>query len=603
MIKRLLFLLKIFIVYILVFVFAKVVFILVGQYKDISTGEFTGVLWHGLSLDTTISLYLIILPLLIIIMSTWWNRWSWLYNCLKGYLEVSSIPIVLAIVSDIVLYHFWGIKLDASVMQFVDTTGAAFTSVSWTMLLIMISIIVCCCYAISKLLIRCIPKDLPKLSISKRIAISCLIILLIPFIIIGIRGGVSESTANVGQVYFSKKQFLNHAAVNPVFSFISSYSSTHQPPNHHFYDTETCHEITDSLFFTDSNNITDTLLTNKSPNILMVIMEGCGGTFTLLNDNANVTPTLTKLAHEGIFFSNCYANSWRTDRGNVSILSGYPAFPNSSVMKMAQKCASMPSLARTLSEKDYYVRYIYGGDINFTNTKGYLMSTGFNETISNSDFTKAEQKSSSWGVCDEIVFNRVISIMNEDNKAKRKGLNVVMTLSSHEPWDVPMQKVFDDEILNAFHYLDKCIGLLVEQLKTNHLWENTLLIILPDHGTRYKELSYGSKTTCHIPLIWTGGAISKHKDIQTLCNQSDIAATLLGQMGIDHSDFTFSRDILSSSYRNHFACYSYTNHIALIDSMLQFHLYDLQENDTEEDGYYKLSKALLQRACEDLRNR
>ena len=178
-----------------------------------------------------------------------------------------------------------------------------------------------------------------------------------------------------------------------------------------------------------------------------------------------------------------------------------------------------------------------------------------------------------------------------------------MTLSSHEPWDVPMQKKFYDEELNAFYYLDKCIGQFVDKMKTNKLWDNTLLIILPDHGSRYQDQGYESRITCHIPLIWTGGAVKGQKDIPVICNQSDIAATLLGQMDIPHDEFTFSRDVLSSSYRHPFATYSFTNHVAFIDSTNQFFLYDLQDNRTTEDTNLQLLKALLQRACEDLRDR
>ena len=41
---------------------------------------------------------------------------------------------------------------------------------------------------------------------------------------IPIRGGVTTSTANVGMVYFSQNQFLNHSAINPCFSLIASLS-------------------------------------------------------------------------------------------------------------------------------------------------------------------------------------------------------------------------------------------------------------------------------------------------------------------------------------------------------------------------------------------
>ena len=601
--QRLLFLVKVVVSMLLVFVVCKLAFILVNAGEDKpAVTDLISTCWHGLSLDLTMALYIVTIPTLVTIVSVWWDRWKWMRNLLKVYFTLISIPLVVGITADIVLYHYWGIKLEASVMQFLDTTGAAFTSISWGALLLLLIIGIVACWAIARLLIHTLPSSMPVLSLRKKWVMSAIMVLLLPLMVVGIRGGIGESTANVGQVYFSQNQFLNHAAVNPVFSFLSSFSSTHRLPEHYYFDSKTCQEMTDSLFFTDSQGA-DTLLTTRRPHIVMVIMEGCGGTFTLLNDKAEVTPNLTRLAHEGVFFSNCYANSWRTDRGNVSILSGYPAFPNSSVMKVSSKCDKLPSIARTLAREGYYARYIYGGDINFTNTKGYLIGTGFNETISDKDFPMADQQSSSWGVCDEKVLDRAIQMIAQDRKEGVQSMNVIMTLSSHEPWDVPMKKKFDDEELNAFYYLDKCIGQFVDKMKANKLWDNTLLIILPDHGSRYQDHGYESHITCHIPLIWTGGAVKGQKDIPVICNQSDIAATLLGQMGIPHEEFTFSRDVLSSSYRHPFATYSFTNHVAFIDSTNQFFLYDLQDNRTTEDANLRLSKALLQRACEDLRDR
>jgi len=587
----------------IVFLSGKLAFMAVNHGENsLTLTDIVQAIGHGLSLDLTVSLYFISLPVLVIIVSTWWNKWPWMRKALSAYFAIIAIPLVVAVMADIVLYHFWGIKLDASVTQFLDTTGAAFTSVSWPMLLLILAGIAAGSWAVAILLAGSLPTTLPDLRGGKRTAMTAVMVLLLPLIVIGIRGGVGESTANVGQVYFSQRQFLNHAAVNPVFSFLSSFSDTHRLPDHHFFDEATCRQLTDSLFFTGSEG-SDTLLTTRRPHIVMVIMEGCGGTFTLLNGHGDVTPNLTRLSMEGVFFSNCYANSWRTDRGNVSILSGYPAFPNASVMKISQKCGRLPSIARTLSAQGYHTRYIYGGDINFTNTKGYLMSTGFSETVGGSDFPLSDQHTSAWGVCDEKVLDRAVSMMAADRQTGRKGVDVIMTLSSHEPWDVPMRRVFDDDILNAFHYLDRCIGQFVSKLKARKLWDNTLLIILPDHGTRYQGMGYESPVTCHIPLIWTGGAVAAHRDISVLCNQSDLAATLLGQMGISHDDFPFSRDILSNGYRRHFASYSYTNHIALVDSLNHFHLYDLQDQRTHEDAPLQTAKALLQRACEDLRTR
>ena len=74
-------------------------------------------------------------------------------------------------------------------------------------------------------------------------------------------------------------------------------------------------------------------------NVLLIIMEGCGGTLVNAVDpqaDAAITPNLNRLAREGVFFSRCYANSFRTDRGTACALRGYPAFPDVSHRGVAQ---------------------------------------------------------------------------------------------------------------------------------------------------------------------------------------------------------------------------------------------------------------------------
>jgi phosphoglycerol transferase MdoB-like AlkP superfamily enzyme len=195
--------------------------------------------------------------------------------------------------------------------------------------------------------------------------------------VIGIRGGLDESTTNVGQVYYSPKQFLNHSAVNPVFSFLSSMEKTASyVPDYQFMDDAACAQLMTELYPTESTAI-DTLLTTQRPNVVVILMESCGAIFTGLEGRADVMPQLERLMQEGVSFDSCYANSWRTDRGTVCTYSGYPSFPVSSVMKMPSKSRLLPGLARTLAGEGYETSYIYGGDINFTNMRSYLVSTGF----------------------------------------------------------------------------------------------------------------------------------------------------------------------------------------------------------------------------------
>ena len=56
-------------------------------------------------------------------------------------------------------------------------------------------------------------------------------------------------------------------------------------------------------------------------------------------------------------------------------------------------------------------------------------------------------------------------------------------------------------------------------------------------------------------MIWTGGAITAAEEISTIGSQQDIAATILGQLGIAHDDFVFSKDLLCPN-TNHFAFFT-----------------------------------------------
>ena len=131
---------------------------------------------------------------------------------------------------------------------------------------------------------------------------------------------------------------------------------------------------------------------------------------------------------------------------------------------------------------------------------------------------------------------------------------------------------------------------------------------MPDHGINYREIDETHSLHNHIPLLWLGGAVRKPCTIDVLCNQSDLAATLLAQLGVDHSPFTFSRDVLSRNYHYPFAYHTYNNGFSLVDST-GFMVYDLnsmqpivQQTD-DADRLERLGKALLQATSADLKNR
>lgn len=595
--QRLVYLLKVYLTTLLVFVLAKIVFMLLNhEGHDFAASDVWDVLRHGLSLDLSTSLYLLILPFLVSAISIWWDG-KLPQLILRVYYAIIAIAMILAFVADTSLYPFWGFKLDASCLQYLDTPTEAGASVSTGYLIVRFCVLIAGAF-----LLYFIYSWIPfwKKKSTHRITATLIHILLIPLLIIGIRGGLDESTTNIGQVYYSQNQFLNHSAVNPVFSFLASLEKTaSQNMLYEFMSDAECEKITSELFTTESIDV-DTLLNTTTPNIILILMEGCGGQFTELSGRTDITPNLNRLAHEGVYFTNCYGNSWRTDRGTLCTLSGYPSFPTISVMKMPSKTRTLPCLARSLHEaKGYSTHYLYGGDINFTNMRSYLIGGGFEQLTWKADYTTAEQKTAEWGVRDDITFNTLFSLATSLSQPYLIGYS---TLSSHEPWDVPIHQ-FDDEILNAFYYLDQCIGDFITRLRQSKAWQNTLVIMLPDHGIQYKEYDELHPLRNHIPMIWVGGAVKAPRRIETICNQTDLPATLLGQLGLPHADYTYSRDVLSSSYTHPLAIHTFTEGFSLVDST-GYTVFDLNTMQTiKGHGDVNLGKAILQSASKDLQQR
>lgn len=604
--QRIWYILKTYLLTVAIFAIAKVVFML--SYHHAHSFAFTDicqVIWHGLSLDLSTALYFLIVPWLLTVASLWLPIKAYIF---KGYYFLMALAFSLAFVADTSLYAFWGFKLDASCLDYLSTPTEAMASVTTLYLLVRILLILLTFFLVFMAYHRLCGTPAARTALTGneggshghrgRLSLEvCIYALMIPFIIIGIRGGIGESTTNIGQVYYSQQQFLNHAAVNPVFSFLASFEKTASYiPDYHFDDDEKCQQVIHELFPTESIN-SDTLLNTTRPDIVIVLLESAGELF------APFMPHLQSLKQQGVRFDSCYANSWRTDRGTVCTWSGFPSFPTSSVMKMPSKSRQLPSIARTLQAEGYHTTYLYGGDINFTNMRSYLLSTGFERLHWQKDYTLEEQKSAQWGVRDDITCNTLYDMIIHEKSPFLIGYS---TLSTHDPWDVPV-KVRDNEIENAFSYLDQCINTLVERLKKTPQWKNLLLILLPDHSMDFNGISEHDARRNHIPMVWIGGAVKAPKAISVICNQTDLPATLLGQLQLSHRQFRYSRDVLSKNYTQPFAVHTFNNGISVIDPS-GFALYDLntqraavEHSPVSQQLIYR-GQMVLQAATEAIKN-
>ena len=575
--KQIIWFVKTYATFVVLFVLQKPLFLFLEkgsatQPVDNIFTELPAVIWHGLPLDLSMAGYLSVIPGLLSIAVVWLKR-ELVKPIMNIYFIIASLFITCSFLLNASLYPYWKYPLDSTPLFYFFTSPAdAIASVSiWQVILSIVILIVLTIGVWFTLRMRGEKRQqYSRYSYGyggfgsgkrkrfddfdrHRGRTSIILLLLTGLLFLPIRGGITVSTMNTGQVYYSQNAYLNHSAVNPLFSLLESI--THQEDlasQYRFMKDKEADKIFATMTSTSDENtyplLNEATFKKGTPDILIVIMESfASDIMPSMGSYKDVAVCLDSIAQQSILFTRFYANSFRTDRGMVSILSGYPAQPTTSIMRYPRKTSQLPSIARNLAKyKNYKTTYYYGGDADFCNMRSYLVSQGYQHIISDANFP-IEDKLSKWGVPDHILAARMMKDIKAQQNEKRPMLRILQTSSSHEPFEVPYHRL-KDKRLNAFAYTDSVMGAIVREYRKLPRWKNTLIVFVPDHVGGYKEnLNDHDRSRYQIPLILAGGAISRPMKVGIIGSQQDIAATLLGQLGVEHREFTFSKNMMSDA--------------------------------------------------------
>lgn len=569
---RVLLILKTFLSYTVLFVLFKPLFMIYNHslYSDASVSDYFNVMIHGLSMDMSVAGYFTGIPALITIVSVWLGKKQRTIRISQQiYFIIISFIISMIYIIDMVLYGYWGFRLDTTpLFYFFSSPGDAIASVSiWFVILgvVVLAILsVSLCLYSRRILI---PKLQPVISLSDKCKTTVVLIFCTALLILPIRGSVTTSTMNLGYAYFSDNQRLNHAAINPIFSLLSSsLDGMNTGKQYRFMSSDEADKLFADMVDTTSVpslNDSSSLFTTTRPNVIVVVLESFSAKIMdSMGGIPGVAVNMDKYSREGVFFNNFYANSFRTDRGLASIIAAYPAQPTMSIMKYPNKTGSLPMFPQVLSKAGYNLKYYYGGDADFTNMRSFLTTAGFEQIVSDEDFP-IKLKLSKWGVPDQYVFDKALADLKMPYS--HPFLKIIQTSSSHEPFDVPYHKL-KNKRLNAFAYTDNCLGRFIDGLKKTPNWKNTVIIMVPDHLGSYPEnIDNYRFDRYHIPLIIIGGAVKSPRIVSTYGSQIDITATLLAQMKLPYRKFRFSKDMMNSRVP-HFAFSTVPNAFAFISA-------------------------------------
>lgn len=555
------------------------------------------VLWYGMAMDISVAA--------IIASITWYATIPAIF-CKRIPLRKVLVPwyiflsfwLGFACWGDVMLYEAWGFKLNYAVFSYLSSPGEGTAGMTWWYLISRILLVIGTMVVVGGGLIWITPKrlapsaNLPR-TIRHTVAISLGIVFLASLYWLMPRGSSMRG-------HYSECLFLNNAAQNPLFTLAASSIESNKPFDHQFQlmEAEEAEKHFQGLY-PATNGLTDTLLKHQEPNILLIQLESQSSIFIEeLGGLKNITPRQSEMIKEGVLFEKVYANSFRTDRGLVCTFSGHISYPSTSLMLRDDIRHKLPSLAKSLSSAGYTTEFIYGGNLNGMQANKYLNAVGYTRQTDMYDLAP-KGKTIVSAAPDSLSAQHVFQVIKQKT-AKEKWHIAYQTITSHEPFEAPV-RILPNDTLNAFAYTDAAIGRLVDSLKTMpQVWENLLVVLIPDHGCRFRR-NFEHPDYFHIPMIWCGGAVSKHgMRIDKIMNQSDMAATLLAQLGISHDEYIWSRNVLSPHYTYPSAYSTWPSGYSFIDESgaTSYDLYDgcmiLESPTDHEQVRLKRGRAILQ---------
>ena len=521
--------------FILVFVVLTALFmvqkpVFMGVYADrIAPGwpDWLTVPLHGLPMDLCMAGYLTVVPGLLIAAQLLTAR-RWARVALQVWLGIVAALISAVFCLDIVLYGYWGFRLDMTpFFYFATSPSAAMASVAWWQAL---------AGAVGFLAVGVLVWWIMRVTID-RVEVTpvkswrpvAVILFMTALLILPIRGSVTVSTMNPSRAYFSQNRGLNHAATNPMFNLL--YSAGHQSDfgtRYRFFDDADAAALFSQTIKTPgqpapgqpvaagtvaANEVAVSVSAAGRPDVYVLLLESFSAHLMPVLGGEPVATGLDSIARRGMLFTSMYANSFRTDRALPSVFSALPGQPSASILKYVDKIESLPSFPREMKEQGgYTTAYYYGGDTNFTNMQAYLMAMGFDRVVSDRDFPLS-QKASKWGAPDGPLFARAADDLGLGGGAAPQGatprLTVIQTSSSHEPFEVPYRSARWGAIpqANAFAYTDSCLTAFVNRLRDSGRWSRSLVVIVPDHYGCWPQNLPTMPERHHIPVVITGGAL------------------------------------------------------------------------------------------------
>lgn len=370
----------------------------------------------------------------------------------------------------------------------------------------------------------------------------------------GMRGGWDAIPITQSAAYYSRHDILNDAAVNPQWNLLYSiaYFSNTDPQRYHYTSSEQAEAIFEQLRYTPVDSTTR-ILTTPKVNVVVILLESWSADLiATLSGSQGITDNFAELEKEGILCTRTYANGHRSQQAVCSLLSGFPSVPVYDITDNHAKYKHLPSWPQIMNEAGYNTSFYFGGNLDYGNIRSFLLHCNFHTIVENADMPSHLPRGK-LGIPDQYMFTAHLQALHN---MPEPFMSVLFTLSSHSPYDQPQNtppvdiQCEETPFLNSAKYCDYWLGQYFAAAKKEPWFHNTLFILVGDHGhpTHIHKPYHYSSYFQQVPLLFYGEVIPqalRGTRISKVCSHTDIALSVLHQLGLNHTDFTWGNNIFN----------------------------------------------------------
>ncbi len=398
-----------------------------------------------------------------------------------------------------------------------------------------------------------------------RVGITLWGLLLLGFCIIGIRGGLQNFPLRISAAYFSDDTVINHASLNPVYTFVRSLNEDRTiyeliPPENAL-KTVRAAVVEPGERFRDDRYPLARNFSGKKPasphHVVLIIMESLTAEFMgTYGDTMKGTPNLDRIASQGIVFERFLSSGSRSSHGIFATLFSVPAQLGSPVMHTTRILNNYRSLAQILRDHGYETLFIYGGVYEFTNAYGVLKNGGFDRVIGEPLPASPPIRRKTWGYDDEDMFARLHHELSIPGEKPRFAVLFTQNMHGREVPENFLQQMGGvkygketryDVYYNLQHYTDWCLGQFMSTAMSQPYFNNTIFAITADHSSHINPNLYENY---HIPFLLYAPTLLSPARYDTVGSQLDILPTILGLLNLETVHASFGRDLMRVVARN-----------------------------------------------------